>query len=501
MAEAWRKRERPDAHSLSRRYRMAPLVVADREALREGTWSLELAWDGHRVLVTRVADRTRIVSADFREWSDAFPTITLALRRLEAREAVFEGFLCALDDHGRPSFELLRERARTRKGAVLIVWDVLHIDGEDLRTKPLAERRRALVLLVATCGAAVTVSEPLEGHPDAVLAAMQSNGVPGVFARREDAPYPTPDEKTWLAVASGEAPVAWSRSLSPAPVVTNEKKVLYPRDGFTKSDVVAYYADVAEVMLPLLRDRPIVAQRWPDGIDEFTWYQHRIPPKAPDYVRGVWIEGNHRIVLSTKDALLWMVNQAAITIHGWSSRTNALSEPDWVIIDLDPGESTTWADVIEVATALRKLLELLELPSVPKTSGQRGLHVLIPIAAKCSPARAHELARGIAVMIGRLLPDKVTLESAIDKRGGRLFVDHLQNFAGKTLVLPYSLRAADGAPVSTPLAWNEVNGSLDPRSFNVRTMRARLDRHGDLAAPLFDRVASVEPAIAKLTSA
>lgn len=474
-----------DVFALSRRYRLAPLVVGDTTMLASGRWSFELAWDGHRVLAACSGGRARIVSADFREWSDAFPGIALALRKLAARDAVVEGFLCALDDRGRPSFELLREKARTRSSALFAVWDLLHADGEDLRARSLADRRARLADIVAPCGAALTMSETIEGDIDKVLAATRRHGVPGVFARPVDGAYPAFDDAPWLAIPpDGETPPAWGRSLSPPPVVTNEKKVLYPRDGFTKKEIVAYYEDLAPVLLPLLRDRPVVLQRWPDGIDEFTWYQHRIPPRAPDYLRGVWIEGNHRIVLANHDSLLWMVNQAAITLHGWASRVKTLEEADWVTLDLDPGESTTWADVIEVAIAVRKLLELLELPSVPKTSGQRGLHVMIPIAPGHAPAEVKDFARRAAQLVARLLPDKVTLETDTEKRKGRLFLDHLQGYVGKSLVLAYSLRAVDGAPVSVPLGWSEVDRSLDPKAFTLKTTRARLDAKGDLAAPL-----------------
>jgi bifunctional non-homologous end joining protein LigD len=213
----------------------------------------------------------------------------------------------------------------------------------------------------------------------------------------------------------------------------------------------------------------------------------------------VWIDGNHRILLPSKDALLWMVNQAAITLHGWSSRVGRLAEPDWVTIDLDPGENTRWADVIEVAIAVRKLLELLDLASVPKTSGQRGLHILVPIAPGHSPALAHDFARLLGLMIARLLPDKVSLDAERERRGGRLFFDHLQSYVGKSLVLAYSLRAADGGSVSTPLDWSEVDASLDPKSFTLRTLRARLDAKGDLAASLSaPSSARLAPAIEKL---
>ncbi|MBS2018116.1 MAG: non-homologous end-joining DNA ligase [Deltaproteobacteria bacterium] len=494
----------PDVFALSRRYRLAPLVVGDATRLADvdTKWSFELAWDGHRVLAACAGGRARIVSSDLREWGDAFPGIALALRKLAARDAVIEGFLCALDDRGRPSFELLREKARTRSAALFAVWDLLHADGEDLRARPLAERRVRLAEIVAPCGAAIALSEPIDGDVAKVLAATREHGVPGVFARPSDGPYPAFDDAPWLAIApEGETPPAWGRSLSPPPVVTNEKKVLFPRDGFTKKEIVAYYEDVAPVLLPLLRDRPVVLQRWPDGIDEFTWYQHRLPPRAPDYLRGVWIEGNHRILLANRDSLLWMVNQAAITLHGWASRVKTLEHADWVTLDLDPGPATTWADVIEVAIAVRKLLELLELPSVPKTSGQRGLHVMIPIAPGSPPGEVKDFARLAAQLVARLLPEKVTLETDTEKRRGRLFLDHLQGYVGKSLVLAYSLRAVDGAPASVPLEWSEIDASLDPKKLTMKTMRARLDAKGDLAAPLVSGEGpSLTAAVAKLAA-
>ncbi|HUJ62623.1 MAG TPA: hypothetical protein VLX92_29175, partial [Kofleriaceae bacterium] len=267
--------------------------------------------------------------------------------------------------------------------------------------------------------------------------------------------------------------------------------------GICKRDIRDYYARVAPALLPHLCDRPVVVQRWPDGIDEFDWYQHRPPPRAPDYLRAAWVEGVRRIVLDNRDALLWMVNQAGLTFHGFASRLAAIAEPDFAVIDLDPGDRTQWADTIDVALAVRRTLELLELPSVVKTSGQRGLHVLVPLARGHTFAQAEQLARGVATLLLRLMPDRVTLEHEKDKRGGRLLVDHRQHLA-KTLVVPYSLRGADRATVSTPIGWDEVGRSLDPRAFTLRSVPARLDARGELAAPLLAGGARLDRALARL---
>ncbi len=481
---------------LSRDHRLAAIdagTVEDLAPVREtrDRWIVELAWDGHRVLACTVGDDVRLVSSDFREWTSIFPTIAMALRRLRVRDAVIEGWICALGDGGLPSFELLRLHAQKQPQRVMLAaWDLLRVDGDDLRESPLAERRRRLSDLFASVKEeTLVVSEALAGSVDAVLGGVRAVGARGIVARDGEATYPaarlhSAAETAWLAVGCADAELEIDRQLSPPPVVTNQDKLMFPRDGIAKKDVVAYYEDVAPIMLPYLKDRPIVGQRWPDGIDDFTWYQHRMPPRAPDYLRAVWIEGNRRICIENRDALLWLANQAVLTFHGWASRVSTLASPDWVVIDLDPGESTTWAQTIEVALALRKLLELLELPSVPKTSGQKGIHVLVPLEPGHTVLQAHELARRAGKMLTKVLPHLVTMESAREDRGGRLYLDHLQSFVGKSLVLPYSLRAADGAPISTPLSWSEITPRLDPRAFTLRTLRRRLDAVGDLAAPL-----------------
>lgn len=498
-----RARAGATAFDLSRAHRLAPIAIATPAELSavagSGPVALELAWDGERVLVCRTGADVRIVAAPLRDRTDAFAPVAALVRRLAATDFVVEGWICALDGAGRPSFDALRAHvAGDTKRLSFVAWDVQRIGGEDLRALRLAERRRRLRELVAGAGRVddIIPSEPLPGRPADVVAAARAQGLRGVVARPDDAPYPT--GPSWLAIPCGDAPLALDRDLSPPPRLSNADKVLYPRDGLTKRDVFAYYADAADVLLPLMRDRPVVGQRWPDGIDEFTWYQHRVPPRAPDYLRGAWIDGDRRIVVEGRDALLWLVNQAVLTFHGWASRLGSLDQPDWVVVDLDPGEATRWDQTIEVALALRKLLDLLELPSVPKTSGQKGLHVLVPIAAGHRVDEAHELARRVAGMLERLMPDVVTTEISKERRNGRLYLDHAQGFVGKSLVLPYSLRAADGAPISTPLEWAEITPALDPRSFTLRTLRRRLDDKGDLARALLGGTAKLGPALAKL---
>ena len=481
------------AWSFARQFTLAP--IANATDVAKGDQLVEPAWDGHRMLATRVAADTRLGALDYREWSQTFPMIVRALTKLAAEKLAIDGVVCALDDRGVPSFEKLR--ASVAKGfvsnAVMICWDLLWEGEEDLRALPLAERRARLAKLLAGAPNTLMLSEALSGTVKRIVAAAGEHGLRGVVARPLDGAYAS----AWHSHSTGAA-IDWLRSLSPPPPLSNADKVLYPRAAICKRDIVGYYRDVAPTMLPYLFDRPVVIQRWPDGIDDFDWYQHRVPPRAPDYLRAAWVDGVRRMVIENGDALLWMVNQAGLTYHTFGSRLTTLTEPDWAMIDLDPGDRTTWwEEMIEVALAVRRTLELLELPSVVKTSGQRGLHILIPLAPGHTFEQAERLGRGIAGLLLRLMPDKVTIENEKDKRGGRLLLDHKQ-FMAKTLVVPYSLRAADGATVSTPIGWDEVSTKLATRSFTLKTLRARLDARGDLAAPLLGGGVRLDAALAQL---
>lgn len=519
------------AFALSRQHRLPRVVAGPPPA---GA-TLELAWDGHRVLVVRGTDEVRLVAESYRDFAPRFPGLVRAIGKLPGETLVAEGFLVALDAHRRPSFALLRDHVAAGSPLqggpplALLLSDLRALDGEDLRALPLAERRARLHRLLEGRGGALALSGAVKGTLAEATALAVTLGQLGVLARSDDADAP-------LTRVEGPLP---SRNLSPPAELTNADKVLYPRDGLRKVDVAAYYRDVAPVLLPLLRERPVVCQRWPDGIDDFTWYQHRMPPKAPDYLRSVWIDVEHdaddprfrsraerttredkarrraaldpepparpagprrdrRIVIDEPEGLLYMVNQAALTFHGWASRVGTLDEPDWAIFDLDPPEGAAFSSLVEIAQALRKLLEMLGVESHPKTSGQKGLHVLVPLAPGHTIETVQRFAEGVARVVAHTLPTKVTLETERDKRLGRVYLDHGQNFRGKTLVAPYSLRAVDGAPASTPLRWDEVGPRLDPRAFTLRTLRARLDRVGDLAAALLDGRQALGPALAKL---
>ncbi len=280
------------------------------------------------------------------------------------------------------------------------------------------------------------------------------------------------------------------------PRLANPGKVLFPRDGITKRDIWDYYTAIAPLMLPHLSGRPLTMQRYPDGIDGEEWYQQNAPDKTPSFVRLVDAGPRHdhkkRVVCDSLDTLQWLANLAALTLHQWCSHVppsattpaavdHALARPDYVVLDLDPGDGP-WAHLVEVAHAVRTLLDALSLRSFPKTSGKRGLHVFVPIAPGPTHDEATAFAERVARAVAKVLPEIATVERMKDKRGGKLYVDYGQNGEGRTVVAPYTIRARDGAVVSTPVTWDEVTLDLDPTRLTVRTVLARLAERGDLFA-------------------
>jgi bifunctional non-homologous end joining protein LigD len=217
-------------------------------------------------------------------------------------------------------------------------------------------------------------------------------------------------------------------------------------------------------------------------------------------------ENKKRIVCDNRETLQWLANLAALTIHQWTSHAppsattraaidHALGRPDYVVLDLDPGDGT-WAHLVEVAAAVRALLEALELASFVKTSGKRGLHVVVPIQTGPTHDQATGFAEQVARAIAKVLPGIATVERMKEKRGGKLYVDYGQNGEGRTIVSPYTIRARDGAVVSTPISWSEVTERLDPTEFTIRTVLGRVDKHGDLFAGVLQGK-QVLPAVAR----
>jgi bifunctional non-homologous end joining protein LigD len=272
--------------------------------------------------------------------------------------------------------------------------------------------------------------------------------------------------------------------------LSNLRKVFWPDDGYTKGDLIAYYDAVAPLMLPYLRERPVVLTRYPDGIKGKSFFQKDAPVFVPDWVRteSVYSKDSDRdirfFVLDDAESLRYVANLGTIPIHMWSARSGSLEKPDWLVLDLDP-KGAPFTDVVEVARALHRLLDTLELPSLPKTSGASGLHILIPLGRRYTHEECRTFARLLATLGHQATAEISTLARPIHARGGKVYIDWGQNGHGNTIVAPYSLRPLPGATASCPLRWSEVNAKLDPARFTLKTLPKRFETMEDpLAAVL-----------------
>ncbi|MGB8508683.1 MAG: non-homologous end-joining DNA ligase [Pyrinomonadaceae bacterium] len=272
--------------------------------------------------------------------------------------------------------------------------------------------------------------------------------------------------------------------------LTNLDKVYWPDDGYTKGDLVRYYYEVSGFILPYLKDRPLIMKRYPEGIAGPSFHQHDVNV-APDFVRTerLDVEEGHPVDYIIGDdaaTLLYMANLGAIERHTWHSRVRNLDRPDWIVFDLDPGAGIEFKTICALAVRVRDALARLGLNCYPKTSGSRGIHVYVPIKPIYDYERAAEFAANVATLIARENNEIATIERALKKRRqGQIYLDHMQNARGKSVVAPYSVRPKPGASVSAPLEWKEVEGGkITPGDFTIKNVLRRVARKGDLFKPV-----------------
>ncbi len=282
--------------------------------------------------------------------------------------------------------------------------------------------------------------------------------------------------------------------------ITNPKKIFWPKEKYTKGDMIEYYEKIADYILPYLKDRPESMNRHPNGIAGESFFQKNVDHTPPPWVKTqkVYSESNQEninyLVCNNKDTLLYMANLGCIEINPWFSRTKDLDKPDYAVIDLDP-EGIGFDKVIEVALTVHKLLDKLKIANYCKTSGATGLHIYIPLGAKYNYEQAKHFAQLIATLVYNKLPAITSIERSPQKRQKKIYLDYLQNRKGQTLAAPYSLRPKPGATVATPLEWKEVKKGLKPTDFTIKNIFARLKKKGDLFKPVLEKGIDLKAAL------
>jgi len=570
----------------------------------ERNWAYEMKYDGFRAVTAIVGGDVAMWSRNELDLEPRFPHIAKALAKLKVGNAVVDGEIVAMDEKGVPRFQLLQSGTNKER---IFIFDVLWLEGEDLRKKPYVERRAILEKLLKRAPAGVELARKVDLPGVEALREVARDGWEGIIGKRLTSIYEGRRSKEWVKVKAlnqqelviigfnpssastrevgslhlavmkdGELHYAGkvgtgftskmrvelmnmlSRDIidkSPAkdsprvkvatwvkprhvaqvaftewtdddklrhpsflglrpdkgvqevvrekPVTSSRvtlshpERVLYPKDKITKQDLANYYEAMSEPLIRALKDRPLSLEHWNQGIDKPSWFHQNLGREAAQWLTTVETPTRYasrktvkHLVVDSIDALRCLAQMSVLTIHMWASRAASLDEPDWLVFDLDPAKGKGIEQAIEAAIIMRGLLEHLELPSIPKTSGKRGIHVFVPLARGYSHEDANEFACSIAAVVTKQVPT-MTIERSLNKRRGRLYLDCMQNAYGKTMVAPYSPRGIDGAPVSAPLKWDEVTKKLDPLKFNIRNMPDRVAKVGDLFAPALTKGAKL----------
>jgi bifunctional non-homologous end joining protein LigD len=492
-------------------------------------WAAELAWGGVRAIARCRPGRLDLRGADLEEIGARWPEVHRLSRQIGAHDAVLDGELVVFDDAGRPDRQRLARRdkpgsesaARRRARdypATYVIFDLLHLDGEDLTGAPY-KRRRELLAGLGLDGPAWRTPANATAKIKGLLEASAGQGVEGLVLKKQSGHY-APGRRTgdWILVGAadgnegqpmgsgsmtkitaGAEPLNKTKSRLLVDgrelTVSNLTKVIYPKTGFTKGDLIDAYADLAEVLLPHLRGRPVTLKRFPDGVEGTFFYEKRCPPHRPDWLATarIWSESHKGEIdyclLEDLPSLVWAANLANIELHTSLARTSDLDRPDSLVFDLDPGTPADIVDCARVALRLRGLFEQLGLDCYAKTSGSKGIHLHVPLNGTATFAESRPFAKAVAETFEARFPDEVVSRQAKERRKGRVLIDWSQNDPHKTTASVYSLRAREWPTASTPLEWDEVEaaadgGDADALVFTVDDLRDRIAAKGDLYAPL-----------------
>lgn len=288
--------------------------------------------------------------------------------------------------------------------------------------------------------------------------------------------------------------------------ISNRDKVFYPEDDITKDDVIDYYNKVADRLLPYLKDRPLSLQRFPDGIKKDGFYQKEASDYFPEWIKTEEVEKKedgtiNQVVCNSKATLIYLANQGTVSFHPWLSRILDLNKPDKLVFDLDPPKDN-FEIVIKGAKALRTLLEdELDLNTFLMTTGSEGMHVVCPIKATLDFEEVRLFTKAVAEFLTNENPDSFTTEVRKNKRNDRLFLDYLRNAYAQTSILPYSLRAIKGAPIATPLSWDEINKKdLTSQSYHIKNIFRRLSQKENPWNQFRNKATKLEKSINKLNA-
>ncbi|SAK91631.1 DNA ligase D [Caballeronia calidae] len=568
-----------------------------------GNWTTEAKLDGYRLLAQVDKKRVKLLTRNGHDWTYRFPLLVGELNHLPLSSAWLDGEIVVLKD-GIPSFSALQNAidGRGNKDIVFFLFDLMYLDGRDLRQVPLSTRRALLAPLLETAGERLMYSQDFDVPPAQLFEAATGLGLEGLMLKRRDAPYESGRTQTWLkakarlrqelvicgmtarAGITGEVgslllgyydgnklndagsvgtgwdsrtardlwkrllpleidaapfdtplkkPGRWSRRAAgserwvrptlvaevefaewtaddvvrqasfvglrldkdarsvvreagttqapeaePRLKISHPERVIDASASITKADLVRYYASVAQWMLPHLKNRPLALLRAPEGIGGQLFFQKHAErtamPGLTAHDRELWPGHPPLLTVDTADALLSAAQMNTVEFHTWNSTVPHVSKPDRIIFDLDPGEGVKWSHVQEAAVLVRTLLSELDLQAWLKTSGGKGLHVVVPLAPRLEYATVKSFSQSFVRHLARTIPERFSAVSGPANRVGKVYVDYLRNGKGQTTAAAFSARARPGMGVSMPIAWEQLFDLKSGAQSNVQTAREYL---------------------------
>jgi bifunctional non-homologous end joining protein LigD len=576
-----------------------------------GDWITEAKLDGYRLLARVEKGRVRFVTRGGNDWTAKFPALAKEVEALALKSAWLDGEIAVLKE-GIPSFSALQEAidGHAAQDIVYFLFDLMYLDGKDIRKAPLWARRARLAQIVENAGERIRFSQDFEASPARVFEAAAGLGLEGLMLKRRDAPYESGRTQTWLKAKSrlrqelvicgftarggrngeigslllgyyvgdelhdaGSVGTGWDSRIaqdlwkrlvalevdkqpfdvavtgsrrwarragserwveptlvaevefaqwtadgvirqasfkglrldkpaksvvreggktqapktpnaSQAPLkITHPERVIDASCGMTKADLVRYYASVAERMLPHLKGRPVALVRAPSGIDGQLFFQkhaeHTAMPGVTIHDRELWPDHPPLLTVDTVDALLGAGQMNAVEFHTWNSTVRRLDKPDRVIFDLDPGEGVKWGHVQEAALLVQTLLSELKLKAWLKTSGGKGLHVVVPLTPRLEYAPVKAFAQTFVRHLAKTIPERFSATSGPSNRVGKVYVDYLRNGMGQTTAAAFSARARPGMGVSMPVSWEQLGDLKSGAQWNVQNAREYLSFQSD----------------------
>ncbi len=463
---------------------------------KDPNWAFEPAWGGHRAIAEIETKKVSLYSKQGLDYRKKYPEILTALASLNLN-AILDGEIVILDDNSTPSAELLQHFSIDKVGRpAFIVFDLLHLNGKNLRDLRYHIRRQLLSDL-KIFGKTIILSSSILDGADTLANEADSGGYKCLIAKHQNSPYTSGTNASWVRIDLSDD------KQQRIPIITHPQKIYWPDDGVTKGDVIKYYEDIADIILPHLKDRPQSLNRHPNGIHAESFFQKDMVGYLPNFLstQKVFSHSSDKSInyflCQNKESLIYLANLGCIELNPWLSRIQHLEEPDYSVIDLDP-DTNSFRDVVSVALSVKQVLDAVGATSYIKTSGSSGIHILVPTGGKFSFDTNRQFAEEVCRIVNKQLPTLTSIERNPAKRRGRIYLDFMQNRRGQTLAAPYCLRPRPQATASAPLHWDEVTPSLDTSQFTIKNLVQRVKSQGDPWSDILTKQVDIESLIEKV---